>query len=104
VPIFSFFYLKSHLDQSGTEEFLKKYETLYQSLKPYKDSVFIHSSLFCLRRLSIAVGTVMMNEFTVGNILIYYIGSLCWFIYIFKYQPMESREMNNIEIFNEIVT
>ena len=101
LPAFSFFYIRRNRASASDQTFRKKFETLYQNVKPENVGVFIHSTLFCVKRLAIALATVFANQFTVLMIFIYSNGSLVSFIYVSNFKPMASRFLNRIELFNE---
>lgn len=102
LPVFSYFFLKKNRAKFNDEKFELSYGTLYQNLNPKKDSTLIYISIFCLRRVVIALCTVFINDYHIVNIFINIFLSLAMLKFLIEKQPMEYRFLNFLEISNEM--
>ena len=104
LPLFSFFFLRKKFDKKGySDEFNTAYGTLYQSVDPYRKSVYQMNLIFCCRRLIVAFFTVYINSPLILNIYINIYSSLWIIKYYYQKKPMISNSLNRIEILNEIL-
>jgi hypothetical protein len=67
-----------------------------------KPQVLTYTSIFCLKRLLLAVFTVFFNNSLVLNILMNIFGNLAVIKYLLDSMPMEFTYLNWLEIINEI--
>lgn len=94
LPFLSYYILKKNKEKINTEEFDKKFGTLYLNMNTSKPTVLTFTSFFCVKRLLIALGTVYLNDSVIINIYINIFATL-WFVkYLIDNQPMNYRYLN----------
>ena len=103
VPIFSFFYLRHKFLYLDCPKFSKKFSSLYTNLDVYKaNSVYIYTTLFCVRRLLLSIVTVYMREDSITAIIVHYIYmQLLYMSFLVEKKPMHTKDLNRMELFNE---
>lgn len=62
LPIFSYWYLKRNQRVASEQRFKVRFETLYLNTSTERPGVYLHSTVFCLKRLLVATATVFANE------------------------------------------
>lgn len=102
LPVFSYFYLKKNHLEMKNQVFTQTYGTLYQNLKVQKSSAYFMTTLFCFKRIVIALSTVFLTEHVIVSIYVYCFSSLFQLGFNVYEQPMSSRMMNAMENLNEI--
>ncbi|TNV85801.1 hypothetical protein FGO68_gene17650 [Halteria grandinella] len=55
-----------------------------------------------LRRLLFALSVVLLEDYPIFQVNLYFQSSFCSLAYLLKYQPFENRKMNLLELFNEM--
>ena len=74
-----------------TADFSQKYETIYQNLFPLKSTVYKYISYFCIKRILIGMGTVLIVSPIVFNIYLYMFLSLFTIAYNIIHRPMNTK-------------
>ena len=101
LPIFSWVFLKSNFLNLSESSFQARFGTLYQSVSPFKKSVFMFFTFFFLRRMAVAFCTIIWANTLILQIYTTVFGSLLMLKYYIDWRPMESSHQNKLEIFNE---
>ena len=94
---------KFNKDAGYMDDFNSAYGTLYQSVDPHRKSVYLMNTVFCIRRLLVAMFTVYVNSPLIVNIYINIYSSLWIIWFYFEHQPMLTKTLNRIELVNEIL-
>ena len=103
LPLFSYIYLRTNKKDLEKKEFEEKWGSLYTNLYPLKDSVYEVTSIFCIKRILYAIGTVYMGNYVVPNIYVYIFVPLFGLGYTINNRPMNSRVLNFMEALNELI-
>ena len=101
LPLFSWLFLKSNYAQLSQPAFQAKFGTLYQSVSPFKISAYMFFTFFFIRRLAVAVCTVVWARTLILQIYTTIFGSLFILKFYIEKRPMDSTLQNKLEIFNE---
>lgn len=81
-----------------------KYGTMYQNIDTKKESVYMFTSLFLLRRFIHAFSTVFFgNKSLVVSTYFNTFSSLYLISFYLKYKPLKDKTSNRVELFNEMV-
>ena len=80
---------------------MEKYETLYQNLYPLKHSVYMMTTLFCIKRLIYGLVTVHLKQYVVPSVYVYIFMPLFSIGYNLTRKPMNSKILNFMENLNE---
>lgn len=104
LPIFSYLYLKKNNDRLDDEAFENSYGTLYQNLDRDRSSVYKMTSLFCIRRICIAISTIFLNKSVLFNFSINLVFSMYLMKYLCDNKPLNRKLMNRLELLNECFT
>ena len=101
LPIFFYFFLRTHKDLLDDEKFTLSYGTMYQNLNTSKNSVLYFNSFFMLRRIAVAVSTTSLDSLLITNIYVNIFTSLFLLKFYLDTKPMHS---NSLLIINESFT
>ena len=102
LPVFSYCFLKWNRVKIYTvREFDTAYGTLYQNLKN-SESIHLVVTIFCMRRMFIAISTIFGNQAIIIDIYLNVFGCLGMIKFFFDFKPMNQAFLNQFEIFNEI--
>ena len=85
----------------GNKQFETSYGTLYTNVRLGAQTSYINTSIFCVRRLVIAIGVI----FTALNVInIYLLVFSCLFLinFFLNRRPLQSSFLNKIEVINEL--
>jgi len=82
--------------------FVQKYETIYQNLYPLKYSAYYQTTIFCVKRLLIALVTCQIVRPINISIMAYIYLSLFTIGYNLNVRPMNTRIIQIIDNTNEI--
>ena len=100
-PIISYNFLNYYFVNLKVEEFRIKYGTLYTDMWIRKRTAADFVALLCLRRFTLAVTTVFLNDYLMPSQFVYFYGSifLLWY-YIFLH-PFDRKWIHYLELVNE---
>jgi hypothetical protein len=101
LPLFSYVKLRVNMKLLENPKFKQRYGTLYQNLNVLKHPVYEFISLFCLKRVLIAVGTKILISPICINIGLYLYISLFYIGYNFRYKPMSTKIIQFMDNINE---
>ena len=104
LPVFSFKHLKKNFNRivGYQDEFELAFGTLYQGADPCRTSSYQMNTIFCVRRLFVALFTIFYRGPLVVNLYVNIYSSLWIIKFYFKRKPMKTPTLNKIEILNEI--
>lgn len=82
--------------------FIKKYGTLYQNVATDSWPLQLHTSIFCTKRILIAVVTCFLPNSAIVDVSTYIWVSLASISYVVLMKPLVTKMLNQIEVFNEL--
>lgn len=101
LPVFSLFQLKRNFEKLDDPDFNKKFGTLFQNLYVKKSSATVMTTLFCTKRIILALTTVYLNNFVLASIYYYSFSSLFSIGYFLNERPFKNKLLNFMENINE---
>jgi hypothetical protein len=102
LPIFTFVHLRRNFYFLKEKDFTTKFGTIYLNLWPLKSSVYKYTPLFCLKRLFIAMTTILIPRPITFIIVVYIYGSLFTLGYYINVRPMNSKIIQILDNTNEV--
>lgn len=90
------------MQMSETSNFKKRYESLYLNVRTDSNAIYLHTAIFCLKRMLIAISSVFFPKTAVLAVAVYTYGALGTLGFIYSYKPMQSPAMNKVEMLNEL--
>ena len=103
IPIFALNYMRKNYLELDEHFFKKKWNVLYTNLDMEKTSVYMFTSLFCLRRLFLSVVTTFTTGERLFIIIFFYVNFQFIAIgFLLRMMPFAKNRFNLIELLNEI--
>jgi len=102
LPYFLYFFTKKYAFVLGKKDFKTRFGSFYSEIdiRDPRNSKYI--IFFLVRRLSISFSAVFLSEYFIIQIYIILLFSMFSLIFVTSNLPFKIREINNLEIFNEL--
>lgn len=104
VPLFSFRHLRRRQKHLHKLKYRIRYGTLYANVNYADKAALSNLSFFCLRRLLLAIGTVLLQHYLVAQLFFLVYPTLFMIGFVITVRPMMTRFHNRVELVNEVFT
>ena len=101
IPIGVTIFFRKNLGKFSSDDFQQRFGSLYLNLKENVPNALTHTILYFIRRLIYAISLVFLGDYPALQNILFIISSLGLLTFQFRVQPMDDRQSQALEIFNE---
>ena len=102
IPIGVTIFFRKNLGKFSSDEFQQRFGSLYLNLKEDVPYALTHTILYFIRRLLYAISLVFLGDFPALQNILFILLSLGLLTFQFRVLPMDDRQSQALEIFNEV--